>query len=151
MPDFEGMNEAEAFISVAENKLRVGKVTYEKSDKKAGTVIGQSVEEGTPSYYYTTVDFTVSGGPRYGETDETTTSPESTEPLESSSTDESSEPSESTSDSPTDDPEESTSDDSSNAEESSADESSEPDESTSEDNSREPSEDNSESDPEVEE
>ncbi len=151
MPDFEGMNEAEAFISVAENKLRVGKVTYEKSDKKAGTVIGQSVEEGTPSYYYTTVDFTVSGGPSYGEEDDTTTSPESTEPPESTSTDESSEPSESTSTDPTDDPEESTSDDSGNADESSADESSEPDESTSEDNSEEPSEDNSESDPEVEE
>lgn len=147
MPDFEGMNEAEAFISVAENKLRVGKVTYKKSDKKAGTVIAQSIEEGTPTYCYTTIDFTVSGGPKYGEVTEVTTKVETTEPPESSSSSDSpSEPEESSSEELSE-PTESSVDDPSEPEESSVseDESSEPAESSSEDDPSEPSEDDPDS------
>lgn len=130
MPDFEGMNEAEAFICVAKNKLRVGKITYVKSDKAAGTIISQSIEEDTPIYYYTTVDFEVSGGPKYGIA-ETTTKDELTEPEESSS-DTTDEPTESSSDE-LDEPDEST------------DDIDDPDESLSENDPSEPSEDDPDS------
>jgi len=83
MPDFEGKNEAETFFILAENKLRVGKITYEKSDKAEGTVIGQSIEPEMPLYYFTVIDFVVSGGPKYGEVEETTTEEVTTDPEES--------------------------------------------------------------------
>jgi len=117
MPDYTGKNEAETFISMAENKLRVGKITYEKSDKPAGTVIGQSIEPETPVYFYTVVDFTVSGGSKYGEpeettTEEVTTDPEEvTDPAESSSEDAPVDPAESSSEDVPVDPAESSSED----------------------------------------
>ena len=74
MPDFKGLNEAEALLLVAQNRLKVGSVKYEKSDKAAGTVIGQSIEKDTGVYYLTVVDFTVSSGPKK-ETKATETTP----------------------------------------------------------------------------
>lgn len=67
MPDLVGKDEAEVLLIMVENKLRVGKITYEKSDDPVGTVISQSIEYGTPTYYYTVVDFVLSGGEKYGE------------------------------------------------------------------------------------
>ena len=80
MPDFVGKDEADVLLLMAENKLRVGKITYEKSNEPVGTVISQSIEKETPSYFYTVVDFVLSGGPKYGETEttkETEPSPDS--------------------------------------------------------------------------
>ncbi|MBR5447463.1 MAG: protein kinase [Clostridia bacterium] len=79
MPDFTDKSEGDVLLEMVQNKLRVGKVTFEKSDKKAGTVIAQSIEPETPVYFYTVVDFVVSGGEKYGEV-ETTTEETTTEP-----------------------------------------------------------------------
>ena len=140
MPDFEGKNEAETFIGMAQNKLRIGKITYEKSEKAAGTVISQSIEAGEPVYYYTVIDFVVSGGPRYGDppetTEEETTTPEEvTTPEESTDPEESTTPEESSSD-----PEESTDPEESSSEEAT----SEPTESSTEEVTSEPEESSSE-------
>ncbi len=130
MPDFEGMNEAEAFLCVAKNKLRVGKITYVKSDKASGTVISQSIEEETPIYYYTTVDFEISGGPKYGEAVDTTTADTTSDPSESSSE--------------TDEPTESSSDDVLDPDES-VDDIEDPNESSSDESPNDPSEDDPDS------
>ncbi len=71
MPDFTDKSEGDVLIEMVQNKLRVGKVTFEKSDKKAGLILSQSIEPGTPVYYYTVVDFVVSGGKTYGEVETT--------------------------------------------------------------------------------
>ena len=95
MPDLVGKSESEALLEMVRSKLRVGKVTFEKSDKAVGTVISQSIKKDTPVYFYTVVDFVISGGPKYGETEtETTTEPETEPPTESESR---TEPDESTS------------------------------------------------------
>jgi len=78
MPDLVGKDEAEVLLLMVENKLRVGKVTYEKSTEPVGTVISQSIENGTPTYFYTVVDFVLSGGEKYGEV--STTEPPDTDP-----------------------------------------------------------------------
>lgn len=70
VPDFKDMTEAEALIAVFTSGLRVGDVKYEKSDEKAGTVIGQSIENGLWVFKGTVIDFAVSGGPKYGEKDD---------------------------------------------------------------------------------
>ena len=149
MPDFEGKHEAETFISMAENKLRIGKVTYEKSEKAAGTVIGQSIEAGEPVYYYTVIDFVVSGGPKYGEPEETTTEEVTTDPEESSTPEETVEPEESSSEETPADPEESSSEDApADPEESSSEETpADPEESSSEETPTDPEESSSEETP----
>ena len=89
MPDFEGLNEAEALLLIAQNRLKVGKVSYEKSDKAAGTVIGQSIEKDTGVYYMTVVDFTVSSGPEKAQETKSTekaTTTGSSEPKETETT-----------------------------------------------------------------
>ncbi|MBR4932861.1 MAG: protein kinase, partial [Clostridia bacterium] len=90
MPDFTDKSEGDVLLEMVQNKLRVGKVTFEKSDKKAGTVIAQSIEPETPVYFYTVVDFVVSGGEKYGE-EETTTAETSTEPATESASESKSE------------------------------------------------------------
>ena len=78
MPDLVGKDEAEVLLIMVENKLRVGKITYEKSTEPVGTVISQSIEKETPTYFYTVVDFVLSGGEKYGEVE--TTKPPETDP-----------------------------------------------------------------------
>lgn len=65
MPSFLGLSESEATKKLQELHLRVGAVKYRASVDPVGTVIGQSLAEGTSVYPGTAVDFTVSGGPDY--------------------------------------------------------------------------------------
>jgi beta-lactam-binding protein with PASTA domain len=85
MPDLVGKDEAEVLLIMVENKLRVGKITYEKSTEPVGTVISQSIEKETPTYFYTVVDFVLSGGEKYGEVE--TTKPPETDPDSGSDSD----------------------------------------------------------------
>lgn len=102
MPDFEGLNEAEALLLIAENRLKVGKVTYKYSSKEAaGTIISQSIEKETGVYYNTEVDFTVSLGEKK-QTKVTESTTKDTEPapdtVEITETKDTSEPDSSTAD-----------------------------------------------------
>ncbi len=65
VPDFKGLSEARALITLMENDLTVGDVTYEKNWQTAGTVIGQSVDAWSSVPKYSEISFTVSGGPSY--------------------------------------------------------------------------------------
>jgi len=65
VPDFKGLSEARALITLMEHDLNVGDVTYEKNWQTAGTVIGQSVNAWSSVPKYSEISFTVSGGPSY--------------------------------------------------------------------------------------
>ena len=65
VPDFKGMTEAEALVAVLENRLTVGRVTYQRSWSDVGTVLKQSVEEFKSVPEFETVDFVISGGGYY--------------------------------------------------------------------------------------
>lgn len=65
VPNFIGLNEARALITVKENNLTVGRVTYVKSDWTAGTVMEQSLTAWREVPQFSAVDFTVSGGASY--------------------------------------------------------------------------------------
>lgn len=92
MPELVGKNEVAALITMAQNKLRVGKVTYEKSDKPMGVVISQSIEKDTAVYNFSVVDFVVSGGKAYGETEPDPDETKDTKPKESTKEPETTEP-----------------------------------------------------------
>ena len=65
VPDFKGLSEARALITLMEQDLTIGEVTYEKNWQTAGTVIGQSVNAWSSVPKYSEISFTVSGGPSY--------------------------------------------------------------------------------------
>lgn len=65
VPKFVGLNEAEALLALMKNDLQIGKVTYVKSDDTVGLVLTQSVEAWREIPVYSSVDFTISGGPSY--------------------------------------------------------------------------------------
>ncbi len=65
VPDFKGLSEARALITLMEHNLSVGEVTYVKNWQTAGTVIEQSVTAWKEVPQYSEIDFTVSGGPSY--------------------------------------------------------------------------------------
>ena len=65
VPDFKGLSEARALITLMEHDLTIGEVTYEKNWQTAGTVIGQSVNAWSSVPKYSEINFTVSGGPSY--------------------------------------------------------------------------------------
>ncbi|MGB4465926.1 MAG: Stk1 family PASTA domain-containing Ser/Thr kinase [Eubacteriales bacterium] len=72
VPDFTGMTELKAKELLIKNNLSVGNVTYEYSDKPAGTIISQSRNASTtPVKAGTAIDFVVSLGPE-PQTDENT-------------------------------------------------------------------------------
>jgi len=72
IPDFLGMTELKAKELLIKNNLAVCNVTYEYSDKPAGTIISQSRSASTtPVKAGTTIDFVVSLGPE-PQTDENT-------------------------------------------------------------------------------
>jgi beta-lactam-binding protein with PASTA domain len=50
---------------VIQNELKVGEVTYEKSNLAAGTVIRQSADAQKEIDKYSRIDFVVSGGSNY--------------------------------------------------------------------------------------
>jgi serine/threonine-protein kinase len=63
VPEFKGLTEREAKELLDSLYLLVGEVTYTRSSKPAGTILEASLEAGSNAYaYYTSVDFTVSGG-----------------------------------------------------------------------------------------
>ena len=66
VPDFSGKTESETLIILSSLDLTVGRVSYERSDKAKGTITAQSILPGTKVVARTPVDFTVSGGPKYG-------------------------------------------------------------------------------------
>ncbi len=66
VPDFTGMTEADTLALLIGTNLSVGRATYVRSDQEAGTVISQSILPATKVAAGTSVDFTVSGGPKYG-------------------------------------------------------------------------------------
>lgn len=66
VPSFVGLSEARAYISLMENKLEIGKITYRKSDQLAGTVLEQSVQAWSQEVpQYTEIDLVISGGASY--------------------------------------------------------------------------------------
>lgn len=65
VPNFIGLSEARALITLMENKLTIGRVTYEKSDWIAGTVMEQSLTAWREVPQFTAVDFVISGGASY--------------------------------------------------------------------------------------
>ncbi len=65
VPNFVDENEVRARTKILQNDLTVGNVTYERSDKAAGTVIKQLPEAGREATKYGKVNFVVSGGPSY--------------------------------------------------------------------------------------
>lgn len=67
VPDFRLKTETEARSEAAALGLNISDVTYEDSDKTAGTVIGQSVVPGTSVEVGTDVKLTVSGGQSFKE------------------------------------------------------------------------------------
>ncbi|MGN1345306.1 MAG: protein kinase [Eubacteriales bacterium] len=65
VPNFVGLSEARALITLMESKLTIGTVTYVKSDWVAGTVMEQSLTAWRDVPQYSKVDFTISGGASY--------------------------------------------------------------------------------------
>ncbi|MBQ2277316.1 MAG: protein kinase [Clostridia bacterium] len=65
VPDFKELSEARALITLMENDLTVGEVTYVKNWRTAGTVFEQSIDPWQQVAKYSEIDFTVSGGPSY--------------------------------------------------------------------------------------
>lgn len=65
VPDFKGQTEASVMKSLGRLGLRIGSVTYEKSDKAKGTVIDQSVEPQSVVNANAYISFIVSGGKDY--------------------------------------------------------------------------------------
>lgn len=73
MPDFRGCDESAVMKKLASAELKLGKVTYENSDKVAkGLCIDQSRAVGAKTPVGTTVDFVMSLGPVEETTAETT-------------------------------------------------------------------------------
>ena len=66
VPDFVGKTEAEVLVLLAKLNLSPGNVIYERSDKKAGTITSQSILPEAKVSARTPIDFSVSGGPKYG-------------------------------------------------------------------------------------
>jgi beta-lactam-binding protein with PASTA domain len=65
VPDFKELSEARALITLMENDLTVGEVTYVKNWRTAGTVFEQSIDPWQQVAKYSEINFTVSGGPSY--------------------------------------------------------------------------------------
>ncbi|MBR5312674.1 MAG: protein kinase [Clostridia bacterium] len=65
VPDFKELSEARALITLMENDLTVGEVTYVKNWRTAGTVFEQSIDPWQQVPKYSEISFTVSGGPSY--------------------------------------------------------------------------------------
>ncbi|MBQ5355236.1 MAG: protein kinase [Clostridia bacterium] len=65
VPDFVGKTEAEAYILALENRIRIGRVTYEQSWSAVGTVLKQSLTAWNSVPEFETIDLTVAGGYYY--------------------------------------------------------------------------------------
>ncbi len=65
VPNFVGLNEAQAMAKLIEYKLNLGNVEYVKSDSNAGSVLEQSLEAWYEASIHSSIDLKVSGGPSY--------------------------------------------------------------------------------------
>lgn len=65
VPNFVGMNEAQALQAIVENNLEIGKVTYVKDDGTPGLILTQSLTAGYEATAFSKIDFTVAGGASY--------------------------------------------------------------------------------------
>ena len=65
VPNFVGLNEAQAMSKILENKLNVGSVQYVRSDSNAGSILEQSLEAWYEVTVYSKIDLVVSGGASY--------------------------------------------------------------------------------------
>ncbi len=65
VPNFVGLNEAQAMAKLVEYNLNLGEVEYVKSDSNAGSILDQSLEAWYEASIYSSVDLKVSGGPSY--------------------------------------------------------------------------------------
>lgn len=79
VPNFEGLNEAQALLQLMESNLHVGKVTYVRDDGVPGLVLSQSIDAWYEVPIYTSVDFTISGGPSYSGDGSTVPTPDDLE------------------------------------------------------------------------
>ncbi len=64
VPQIIGLNEEKALAALGAAKLKKGNVSYESSESPKGQVIYQSIESGTTCGEGTSVNFTVSNGPK---------------------------------------------------------------------------------------
>lgn len=84
VPDLADSTEKEALALILGEDLMIGNVSYERSDKPAGTVISQSIEKDTEVPAKTKIDLVISGGAKYDPNkgfnteEETTKAPETT-------------------------------------------------------------------------
>jgi len=65
VPQFVGLTEVQTLRKVLGAGLQVGTVTYETSDKPAGTILSQDIAEFKVVHANTKISFVVSGGPDY--------------------------------------------------------------------------------------
>ena len=65
VPNFVGLNEAQAMSKILEYKLNVGSVQYVRSDSNAGSILEQSLEAWYEVTVYSKIDLVVSGGASY--------------------------------------------------------------------------------------
>lgn len=65
VPNFVGLNEAQAMSKILEYKLNVGSVQYVRSDSNAGSILEQSLEAWYEVPIYSEVDLKISGGASY--------------------------------------------------------------------------------------
>jgi len=65
VPNFVGLNEAEALVLLMESKLSAGEVKYVKGSYAVGTVVEQTIPAWTEAIQHTKVGFTVCGGESY--------------------------------------------------------------------------------------
>lgn len=65
VPKLTDITEAAALAKLLDAGLRLGEVSYVKSEKKAGTVVSQSISEKTKVSQNTKIDISVSGGKDY--------------------------------------------------------------------------------------
>ncbi len=64
VPQIIGLSEEKALAALAAAKLEKGNISYESSDTKKGYVIFQSIDSGNTCGEGTSVDFTISTGPK---------------------------------------------------------------------------------------
>lgn len=65
VPNFVGLNEAQAMSKILEYKLNVGSVQYVRSDSNAGSILEQSLKAWYEVPIYSEVDLKISGGASY--------------------------------------------------------------------------------------
>ena len=65
VPNFIGLNEAQAMSRLVEYRLNVGNVKYVKSNSSAGSILEQSLEAWYDVTVYSEIDFVISGGASY--------------------------------------------------------------------------------------